>query len=48
MVKLDVAVGESSADQKICKSNVIVLTYEKFGGLHLVEHGLMEDRQARS
>ena len=43
--KLDGAVDESSADQKINKSDA-VLTCEKSGGLHLVEPGLTVGRLA--
>ena len=36
--------GESLADQKICKSNAI---NGKFGGLHLAELGLTAGRQMK-
>ena len=44
--KLDGAVDESSADQKICKSDQLYATCEKSGGLHLVELGLTPGRLA--
>ena len=39
--KLDAAVDESSANQKICKFDATVHNLWKNGGLHLAEPGLM-------